>query len=228
MKSKFIQTKNFVTDATEFISQKAEEAIAKRGRFVLSLCGGKTPESIYTELGKQKILNWEKIIITFGDERCVSSTHPESNFGMVQRTLFDQIHIPKTNIHRIQGELPPEEAAQLYESELMNLKSCHEEPALIHDLILLGLGDDGHTASLFPETTALFETNKLVVSNYVPKFKSNRITFTYPLINTARHICFLVNDSRKQPVIEDIKSGNSHFPAAKVTAAESLTWLIGS
>jgi 6-phosphogluconolactonase len=146
---------------------------------------------------------------------------------MAKRSLFDRIEIPPENIYRIRGEDPPESAAASYEKKLRLLADAAHVKVLSHDLLLLGVGEDGHTASLFPGTAALSERNRLVVPNFVPKQNSWRITFTYPLINDSRHICFLVNHKKKQSMIDKILKGDRSYPASHVTASESVAWLLG-
>ena len=147
---------------------------------------------------------------------------------MAKFSLLDHVTIPVENVFRMRGEIAPEFAASEYEKKLNDEAQQFSESLYIHDLLLLGLGDDGHTASLFPETEALDEEELSVVANFVPKFSSHRITFTFPLINSARHVCFLVNDSKKKQIIEDILNGNSEYPAARVNPiGGKLTWLLG-
>jgi 6-phosphogluconolactonase len=228
MKPTILKTKSFAKDAADLIIKNAVEAIATRGSFILGLCGGKTPEPVYAEIARQgQFLNWSNIFITFGDERCVGPEHIESNFRMAKESFLKNVPIPSENIFRIQGELPPNTAAMEYEKRLLELQNVHHTE-MLHDLLLLGVGDDGHTASLFPGSAALTENERLVVANYVEKFDSNRITFTYKLINNSRNICFLVNDSRKDKIVSEILNGNPAYPAAGVSAKESLTWVMGT
>jgi 6-phosphogluconolactonase len=129
---------------------------------------------------------------------------------------------------RMRGEIEPQIAAQEYQDDLDLLATQRGEQIYRHDLILLGLGDDGHTASLFPETTALNETTRRVVANFVPKFNSWRLTFTFPLINHARHVCFLVNASKNAELIDRVIKGDTKFPASRVNpTAGELTWILG-
>ncbi len=219
MSPTILHTSTFARDAANLIIHEASEAIALRGTFFLGLCGGKTPESVYKELAKRGgELDWSKIIVTFGDERCVGPEHPDSNFKMTKEVLFDHVPIPLQNILRIHGEDTPDSAAAAYEKTVTGLT---------HDLLLLGMGDDGHTASLFPGTEALAVTDRLVVANFVPKFNTHRVTFTYLLINDSRKICFLVNDQKKTAVLKEVLKGNPTYPASRVAAKEEVTWLLG-
>jgi 6-phosphogluconolactonase len=228
MKPTILKTKSFVQDATDLIVKAANEAIARKGRFTFGLCGGKTPESIYAELAKRAdSLNWSKVIITFGDERCVGPDHADSNFRMASESLLKKVPIPLENILRIEGELPPNEAAAKYEKRLLTLFN-DQQSEVAHDLLLLGIGDDGHTASLFPGTVALTEDVHLVTANFVRQFNTYRITFTYRLINRSRAVCFLVNDHRKDAVVDEIIRGNQTYPAAKVRPVDELMFVLGT
>ena len=171
---------------------------------------------------------WEKILITFGDERCVPPDDAQSNYRMARETLFVPASVPEKSILRMRGEIDPQIAAQEYQDHLDLLATQRGEQIYRHDLILLGLGDDGHTASLFPETAALEETARRVVANFVPKLNVWRLTFTLPLINQARHVCFLVNAAKHADLIERVLKGDSQFPASRVNpSAGKLTWIIG-
>lgn len=222
---KTLRTTQFAADAAQLIVSEAQSALKQRGLFRVGLCGGSTPKAVYSELAKAQ-LPWEKLLFTFGDERCVEPGSDQSNFRMANEALFLPAGVPDSSIFRMRGELPPEEAAAEYEAKLSAVAKRFNEPRYVHDLLLLGLGDDGHTASLFPGTGALKETGQNVVANFVPKFNSYRISFTYPLINAAKHVVFLVNDPKKAAVIEAVQSGTSDFPAGKVKAAE-VSWILG-
>ena len=153
---------------------------------------------------------------------------PESNFRMAWETLLAPAAVPEKSILRLRGEIDPQIAAQEYEDHLHVIATERGEPIYRHDLILLGLGDDGHTASLFPETAALDETIRRVMANFVPKFNTWRLTFTFPLINAARHILFLVGASKNPALIERVLQGDSQYPAARVNpSAGDVTWMIG-
>src|SRR5437868_9945582 len=224
-----IRTKNFVADATNFIVDLAHKALAERQEFRIALSGGNTPRPVYSEVARiGRDLPWERILITFGDERCVPPENEQSNFRMAHESLFLPANVPEKSIMRMRGEIEPHIAAQQYQDDVDLLATQRGEQIYRHDLILLGVGDDGHTASLFPETAALSEMTRRVVANFVPKFNSWRITFTYPLINHARHVCFLVN-ARKQPeLIENIIGGDKNYPAARVNPTSGkLTLILG-
>lgn len=222
MNREIIHTTSFVRDAVALIVRESQAAIAARGIFRIALSGGNTPRPVYEALA-QAGLPWDKWEITFGDERCVPPDSDQSNFKMAKASLFDHAAIPAQNILRMEGEADPAAAALKYEKELLSRENPYR-----HDLILLGMGDDGHTASLFPGTEALHVTDRLVVSNYVPKFSTWRLTFTYPLLNAARHVCFLVSSAGKEPVLDGVFSGRSDYPSAAVAPADGrVTWLLG-
>ena len=224
-----IGTKNFVTDAADFILAQAQHALGERNEFRIALSGGNTPRPVYTRLAAiGRDLPWDLIRITFGDERCVPPDDAESNFRMARETLLAPAAVPEQSILRLRGELDPQTAAQEYQDHLDDIATEGGEPIYRHDLILLGLGDDGHTASLFPETAALDETIRRVMANFVPKFNTWRLTFTFPLINTARHILFLVGASKNPALIERVLQGDWQYPAARVNpSAGDVTWMIG-
>jgi 6-phosphogluconolactonase len=229
MSRQILRTKNFVRDAADFIFDLAHKALAERNEFRIALSGGNTPRPVYTELARiGHDLPWEKILITFGDERCVAPDDEQSNYRMGREALLIPANVPDKSVLPMHGEIDPQMAAQEYEDELNLLATQRGEQIYQHDLILLGLGDDGHTASLFPGTAALEETTRKVVANYVPKFNSWRLTFTFPLINHARQICFLVNATKHVELIERVLNGDPEFPASRVQPVSGdLTWILG-
>ena len=225
MKPEIIQTRSFAEEAASFIVHTAEEAIEEHGFFRLALSGGNTPRAVYQALALREC-RWPKWIVTFGDERCVPPDDPQSNYRMASEAFL--MLVGPGEVFRIQGEIDPEEAAAHYNSTLKGLADRFGEERYTHDLILLGLGDDGHTASLFPGTAALDETKKDVVSNFVPKFDSHRITFTYPQINVARRVTFLVSGPKKEAVVQKVLEGKHGYPAEGVRPEKGeLVWLLG-
>lgn len=224
-----IRTKNFAADAADFIIDRAHRALGERNEFRIALSGGNTPRPVYARLAViARDLPWELIRITFSDERCVPPDDPQSNFRMANETLFVPAAVPEKSIARLRGEIDPQIAAQEYEDHLDLLSTQRGETIYRHDLILLGLGDDGHTASLFPNTAGLEEETRRVISNFVPKLNSWRLTFTFPLINHARQVCFLVSGDKRAGLIEQVIRGDLKFPAARVNpTAGNLTWIIG-
>src|ERR1043166_580028 len=215
MRPEIIRTKSFVADAADFVITLARKSIAERNEFRIALSGGNTPRPVYAALAKSN-LPWERILFTFGDERCVPPDDAQSNYRMANESLFAPANIPEKSIVRMRGEIDPQIAAQEYQDQLDLLATQRGEKIYQHDLILLGLGDDGHTASLFPGTPALEETKRRVVANFVPKFNSWRLTFTLPLINQARHVCFLVGAAKHAELIDRVINGDQQYPAARV------------
>lgn len=229
MGREIIRSKNFVPDAANFIVDLAHKALAERNEFRIALSGGNTPRPIYSEIARlAHDLPWERILITFGDERCVAPDDPRSNYRMARESLFRPAVVPEKSIMRMRGEIDPQIAAQEYEDELGLLGTQRGEQIYRHDLILLGLGDDGHTASLFPGTAALEENTRRIVANFVPKLNAWRLTFTFLLINHARHVCFLINADKHAELIERVLSGDTQYPAARINpSAGQLTWILG-
>jgi 6-phosphogluconolactonase len=227
--SRVIRSKTFVTDAADFILELARKAIAERNEFRIALSGGNTPRPVYVRLAATtNDVPWDLVRITFGDERCVPPDDPNSNFRMARETFLAPAGVPEKSIQRMRGEIDPQIAAQEYQDNLDLMATQRGEPIYRHDLILLGLGDDGHTASLFPETAALNEQIRRVVANFVPKLNTWRLTFTLPLINHARHILFLVGASKNPALIERVWEGDPQLPAARVDPSTGeVTWMIG-
>src|SRR5213595_2861875 len=224
-----IRTKNFATDAANFILDEAHKVLGERSEFRIALSGGNTPVPIYTRLAAiGHDLPWELTRITFGDERCVPPDDRESNFRMARETLLAPAAVPEKSIFRMRGEIDPQVAAQEYQDQLDLMATQRGEPIYRHDLILLGLGDDGHTASLFPGTAALDEMTRRVMANFVPKVNAWRLTFTFPLLNAARRILFLVGAKKNPALIEHVLQGDSQYPAARVNpSAGEVMWMIG-
>ena len=224
-----IRTKNFVADAAAFILEQARKTIAERKEFRIALSGGHTPAPVYARIAAEAHdFPWDRVRFTFGDERCVPPDDPQSNFRMARENLFVPAAVPEKSIMRMRGEINPQIAAQEYEDQLNAIAIESGERIYRHDLILLGLGDDGHTASLFPGTAGLEETRRLVVANFVSKLNAWRLTFTFPLINHARHILFLVGASKTPQLIERVLAGDQQLPAARVhPSAGEVTWMIG-
>jgi len=227
-KPQVIRTENFVVDAVDFILEQAHKAIGERDGFRIALSGGNTPAPVYARLAAiAHDLPWELVYITFGDERCVLPDDQQSNFRMARETLLAPAAVPEKSIMRMRGEIDPQIAAREYQDRLDLMATQRGEAIYRHDLILLGLGDDGHTASLFPGTAALEEITRRVAANFVPKLNAWRLTFTFPLINHAGHILFLVGASKSPELIERVLEGDRQLPAARVNpTAGELTWMI--
>jgi len=223
MSPEIFHSHRFVQDAISFITAGVHQALETRSECRIALSGGSTPKPVFEALAQQS-LDWNRIVITFSDERCVPPTDEQSNFLMAQRTLLNHVPIPAQNILRMKGELDPIQGAREYEAALRE-RSPHE--IYRHDLLLLGMGEDGHTASLFPGTHALEVTDRWVIENYVPKLNAWRITFTYPLINAAQQVLFLVNSVGKEEVLKQVFHNESDYPCNRVLPT-AVTWLLGS
>jgi 6-phosphogluconolactonase len=218
------------SEAAERIRMLAEGSIALRGRFSIALSGGSTPRKLDELLAREyrDAIDWTKVLIFFGDERCVPPDHPESNFRMADETLLSKVPVPMDNVHRMRGEIDPQEAAKEYG---LMLKEQFGDRGL--DLALLGLGDDGHTASLFPGTEAVREVEHRVVANYAEHSttgKSWRITMTAPFLNRSGQVLFMVAGQSKAPAVASVLEGPrtpEKFPAQLIQPASGkLTWLI--
>ena len=206
--------------------EEASEAIAERGRFAVALAGGSTPKATYETLARDHAsdVDWPNVHVFFGDERTVPPDDEDSNFRMAREALLD--HVPVGSVHRMRGELPPDEAANSYEEELRAF--FREDPPVL-DLVMLGIGGDGHTASLFPETSALEVTDRLVVANPVPKLDTTRLTLTLPFLNSARQICLLVAGEDKAEALKEILEGDAdprRYPAKFVRPSGGPVWMV--
>jgi 6-phosphogluconolactonase len=216
--------------SAERFRQLAVETAEAAGRFTMALSGGSTPKHLYSLLASPDYNNqipWNNVRLFWGDERCVPPDHPESNFRMAQEALLSKIKIPAENIHRMHGEQEPRDAAAEYEKELQIFFGLNSGMLPRFDLILLGIGEDGHTASLFPGSDALNETNDLVVAPFVAKLNSYRLTLSLPVLNNAANVWFLVTGASKADAVKKAFSGSSDLPAAKVQPVNGrLLWFI--
>jgi 6-phosphogluconolactonase len=213
--------------AADLIVEFASAAIEKRGTFTLGLAGGSTPKALYELLAKSyaDAIRWEKVEIFFGDERCVPPDHPDSNYRMALQAMLDELPIPYEKIHRMKGEIDPNEAAKEY-GEM--LKARFGDEGL--DVLLLGMGDDGHTASLFPGTEALREPKHRCVANFVPKLDTWRITLTAPFINRSEQVLVLVTGGNKAARVAEVLEGEhdpDRLPIQLVNpVAGELSWIL--
>lgn len=217
--------------AAKIFQDCVQQTLQKQEKFSLCLSGGKTPQALYECLGQspyQEQIPWGKIHVFWGDERGVPPNHPKSNYGMAYEALLSKINIPEAHIHRMKGELHPESAAQDYERDLRTFFGGLPT----FDFILLGLGADGHTASLFPHTPVLREQNRWVVGYYAESVKMNRITLTPPVLNQGKVIVFLVSGKEKVKVIAQIlkePGGPEKYPAQLIKPKNGkLFWLLDS
>jgi len=204
----------------------AAKAIAERGRFAVALAGGSTPKVTYEALAcdHSENVDWPNVHVFFGDERTVPPDHEYSNYRMAREALLD--HVPIGSVHRMRGELPPDEAAAAYEEEL---KGFFWEVPPVLDLVMLGIGEDGHTASLFPGTPALGVTDRLAVANRVAKMETTRLTLTVPVLNAAWEVRFLVAGGGKADALAEILEGEADphaYPAKLVRPPGGPTWMV--
>jgi len=209
----------------------ANLAIADHGRFALALAGGSTPRTLYTLLAAPEFASrvpWSHVHCFWGDERCVPADHPDSNYRLARESLLDHVPLPAANVHRIPSEQPPEQAAALYEQTLRTFFTGNTTPRF--DLILLGMGEDGHTASLFPGATTLHEQQRWVAACYVDRLHAWRVTLTPVALNAAAHVIFLVTGISKAGRLQQVLTGPyqpDRLPAQVVRPTHGhLLWLV--
>lgn len=215
----------------EIFSRAAKESIEKRGRFAVAISGGSTPRSMHSMLGEEPFYSdipWDKTDIFWADERCVPNNHPDSNFGAAKKDFLDRVPIPKGHIHPLQGGLSPEESALLYQQKLIKFFQRKEDEFPLFDLIFLGIGTDGHTASLFPGQSALNEMKRWVVAVKGGNPDVNRLTLTFPVINRGKQIVFMISGKKKASVVKTALKGiQSGLPAQLVQPLKGkLIWLL--
>ncbi|MBT9311121.1 6-phosphogluconolactonase [Leptothoe kymatousa] len=216
-----------VQAATEQVIELIRAAISTRGRCTIALSGGSTPKPLYQALAKTD-LPWEKLYIYWGDERYVPITHSDSNAKMTQEAWLSHVPIPAENIFIVPTDTaPPQASADQYQQDLLqSFQGSLNTPAEF-DIILLGMGDDGHTASLFPHTAALKATDRWITVGQ--KDDQPRITFTASLINQARHVLFLVAGSNKQNALAQVfapTADSALYPARLIAPQGALYWLL--
>ena len=222
-----LPTRFFAAEAAAWIASEARATIAERGLFRVALAGGETPRPVHEALARSSSgVDWSRVQITFADERCVPPDDVDSNFAMAKASLLDRIAVPPGNVFRMRGEIAPEDAAREYEEKLAAVAARLGETRYVHDLVLLGMGADGHTASLFPGSPYLAETERNVITVVGPKPPPQRITMTLPLLNAARKVCFLIKGAEKLALVEKIVAGDESYPAGRVRT-KSVTWIVG-
>ena len=207
-----------------------KEAIERRGRFFVALTGGSTPLMVCPLLvipPRVTALDWSKVDFFFGDERAVPSRHPESNYNLARTAFLDYLPgVRPGQVHRMIGEAADLDAAcRAYEALIARTVGAPHGAVAAFDLIWLGMGPDGHTASLFPDTAALNEHSRWVVPNWVPKLDAWRLTMTYPLLNAAREVNFVVTGADKAAALAAARDGTSDVPAAHITAERTI-WFV--
>ena len=219
--------------AADEVIRAATDAVARRGRFTIALSGGSTPKNLYTLIAANASasLPWDRMFFFWGDERHVPPGDPESNYRMAEETFLSKVPIPPANIFPIHAQNPDASAAaDDYEQTLRKFFALAPGEYPHFDLILLGMGPDGHTASLFPETAALEEKSRLVVANWVEKLKTSRITFTLPVLNASRCVAFLVSGTDKAAVLHEVLEGNApaeKYPSKLVRPSDGrLIWFV--
>jgi len=221
--------------ARRFIDS-ARQAIDENGQFIVVLAGGSTPTGLHSLLAQppyREQVEWSRTFVYFGDERCVPPDHPDSNYRAARETLLDHVPVPQAHVFRIHGEMPPVTAARAYALLLRRNFGLRGAARPHFDLLLLGMGDDGHTASLFPGMPALEERRRLVVASGVPHYVRpavSRVTLTLPVLNAAKRIQFLVTGANKITALRAVLTGrepDTPLPARRVRPAQGeLTWLV--
>jgi 6-phosphogluconolactonase len=219
--------------ALQFV-ELAEEAVAARGRVRIAVSGGSTPKATFALLADPahpflSRMPWDRLELFFVDERTVPPDHPESNYRMTREALLDHVGLRPEQIHRMQGELEPEVAAAQYEFDLRRSFRLEGAESPRFDIVSLGMGDDGHTASLFPHTEALHEMGRLVVANRVAQKDTWRITLTWPVINHAREVFFLIAGSDKAAPLKEVYTGSrdvERLPSQLIWPASGILTLI--
>ncbi len=229
----FDSKSDLIDSSVQMIVDLACQKVDENGRFTIVLSGGSTPKPIYEKLASEPYINrmpWEQTFFFFGDERCVPHDSPESNYGMADKAMFSKALIPDENIFATQDQdKDPESSAAQYEQTIRKFFKTEKGKFPSFDLMLLGMGPDGHTASLFPGSEGLNERQSLVVANYVEKFQAYRITMTFPLIDNADNIVFLVAGSDKAQVLSEILCSDKKdsYPAQLVKPqAGTLKWYL--
>lgn len=215
--------------AAEHFVHKSSEAVAQRGFFTVALSGGSTPKALYELLANPNApfraqIPWSSIHFYWSDERHVSPDHPESNYRMAYEAMISHVPVAPANVHRVISENPcADDAAKDYEATIV--KHIGNKPRI--DLVLLGLGSDGHTASIFPGSEVLHETKRLVAAPWVEKLKTYRITMTLPLLNNGASVVFLVSGAEKAQIVKEVLEGPEKYPAQAVKPGNGeLIWML--
>jgi 6-phosphogluconolactonase len=228
--------------AARHFARLADQYVVGCGQFTVALSGGSTPRAMFSRLAEAPFADtvpWDSIYFFWGDERCVPPDHADSNYRMARATLLSKVPVPTENVFRIPAELgDPAAAAEQYAATLSKFFAEHAPPSVTtppggrprFDLIFLGMGPDGHTASLFPGTTALHVTDKIVVANYVEKFGAHRVTLTAPTINNARNVTFVVAGPDKAEALREVLEGAHEpemYPSQVIRPQRgSLLWMV--
>jgi 6-phosphogluconolactonase len=217
--------------AADIFALTAKECVAERGRFVVAVSGGSTPRAAHrllTEEPYRSGIQWEKVHIFWVDERCVPEDHPASNYGAARKDFLDRVTVPAEQIHPMTGDAVPEETALTYQRELEAFFGLGEGEPPVFDLICLGIGKDGHTASLFPAQRALDEKQRWVVAVKGGDPNVSRLTMTYPILNRASQIVFVAFGREKAAIVKSVvEMGEEKLPAQRIRPVNGrLTWLL--
>ncbi len=224
---KFFDSPNLLAEAAvNYFIKLAKECIDAKGKFAVALSGGSTPTAMYHLLATptfSNAINWKKVFIFWGDERCVPLNDSDNNAFNAKQAFLNSVNIPAQNIFVIPSNETPRNAAIYYEA---TIKIFFKTDSPIFDLILLGMGDDGHAASLFPYTTILKEKQKLVSEVFIENKNSWRVSFTEPLINNATHKLFLVADKAKENIFKIVTEGDKDFEKYPSQMIENAEWFV--
>ena len=217
--------------AAELFAASVTAAIHARGEARVAISGGTTPQAVFALLAREyrDKIAWENLQVFWVDERCVPPTDKDSNFGRAKAAMLDRVPLPAANIHRMEGELDPEEAASRYEAEIRNTLRLEGAETPVFDLIVLGLGPDGHTASLFPHTEGLEEMARICMANRVPQMDVWRLTLTWPVITQGREVVFLIEGQAKAGVLKTVFTGGydpEKYPAQLIRPANGRLTLL--
>jgi 6-phosphogluconolactonase len=222
---------HLVKSAAELFMRVAKESVRERGRFTVALSGGSTPRPMHRLLAEEPYCSgipWDETFLFWVDERCVPVTDKGSNYGTAKKDFLEKVSLPEAQIYPMPVDVPPEEGADEYQKRLQSLFQLKEGQFPAFDLIILGIGRDGHTASLFPGQSALKEEKKLVVAVKGGDPDVNRMTMTYPTLNQARRLVILVSGKGKAAVLKTLfENKQSQLPAVRIKPAKgALTWLV--
>ena len=208
--------------AGDLLLDLSEKAVTSKGCFTIALSGGSSPRGLYTLLASEKFkrhISWNKWFVFWGDERTSDTELITSNYKVANQTLLSRVPIPKAQIYRIPSEIDPDKAAKGYYKNIYEAFGLKDP---VFDLILLGMGEDGHTASLFPNTEALNEKKPNVVASWVPSMETTRITFTLPLINNAKNVFFLVKGKSKAMMVKEVLQPTGTGPASPASLVRPI------
>ena len=223
---------DFAHHAARVFAEQVRSAADARGAARIAISGGNTPKPVFKLLAGDEFRNtvpWDKLQLFWVDERCVPPTDKDSNYGMTKAAFLDAVPLKSENIFRMEGELDPEQAAARYESVIRNTMRLEGAELPTFDLVALGMGDDGHTASLFPHTAGLHELGRIVIANHVPQKDTWRLTLTWPVINQARNVIFLIQGADKADVLHKVFLGDYEpetYPSQLIRPANGRITLV--